>query len=233
MAIIYRIVNGTNGHFYVGSTINAVARFREHRWHLKKGTHHCQRLQRAWNKYGADSFEFEIIEQADDSERLAIEDRWLAEHFGKPHCYNTGPAAAAAFLGRKHGPEARAKVSKAQKDKRHRLGHTNSPEHRAKISAANRGKKRSPEHIEKIRQRMIGTSYAKGRVVTDEMRAAMGRRVAEITTGLEFITVAAAAEHFGLIRPNLIRTLRMGGLLKRGPKAGLHFRYTDTLPLPE
>jgi group I intron endonuclease len=59
---IYEVVNNTNGKKYVGSTINPPnARWREHKWKLNKGTHHSYKLQKAWNKYGQDTFSFKTI----------------------------------------------------------------------------------------------------------------------------------------------------------------------------
>jgi group I intron endonuclease len=226
MLALYRIVNVTNGKFYVGSSIVVKTRLRTHRRDLRNGSHHCSYLQRAWNKYGEESFKFEIIEYFDDKVLLIeAEDRWLSVHQGQSHCYNTGRTAKASFLGRTHADETKAKVSAAQKGKQHRLGHTNSPEHRARQSAGMKGIKKSPEHCEKIRQRMIGTSYAKGRIVSEEVRDLFRRPVNELTTGKQFRSVGDAAEHFGLQRANVNRTLRNGGILKRGPNAGLHFQY--------
>lgn len=202
-----------------------VARFRTHRRELRAQKHHCQRLQRAWLKYGENCFRFTVVRNCSSaSEMHDVENVWLAKHFGKPHCYNTGVRAGAAFLGREHSESAKAALSAAHKGMKHRLGHTNDETHRARQSASMRGIKKSPEHIEKIRQRMMGQQYAKGRVVTDAERAARGRPVKELTTGQEFISVAAASEHFGLVRANLVRTLRGDGVIKRGPNKGLHFR---------
>lgn len=136
------------------------------------------------------------------------------------------------FLGKSHTAAAKAALSKAHKGKRHRLGHTNSPEHRQRISVAMKGKKKSPEHVEKIRQRMFGTAYAKGKVVSAEQRALTAKPVREITTGMEFPSVRAAADHFGLERPNLVRALRRDGLIKRGPHRGLHFQHLEKHALP-
>jgi len=226
MFAVYKITNIKNGHFYVGSSIVPRIRFQTHKRELRTGIHHCQPLQRAWDKYGEDSFSFDAIEETDCKDTLlALEAEWLNEHYGKSHCYNTGTTPGAAFLGRTHTDAAKEKVSAAQKGKQHRLGHKNSPEHRARISAAMKGKKKSPEHAEKIRQRMIGTSYAKGRIVSEEVRDLFRRPVNELTTGKQFGSILEAAEHFGLQRANVNRTLRNGGILKRGPNAGLHFQY--------
>lgn len=226
MSVIYKIRNIVNGHFYVGSSVSVRVRFQYHRRHLRNGTHHCGHLQNAWNKHGEDCFKFEIVEEVPLAENLLdVEGRWLSEHHGKPYCYNIASCPIAPFKGMKHGASAKAKLSDVHKGKQHRLGHTNSPEHRARISAAMKGKKKSPQHVEKIRQRMIGTAYAKGHTVSAEVRALTAKRVAEITSGTEFASVAAAAAHYGIERPNLIRTLRNGGTVKRGPHAGLRFEY--------
>lgn len=233
MMAVYTITNLDNGKFYVGSSINVRTRFWTHRRELRNGIHHCEPLQRAWDKYGEDRFKFEVIEEFTSPQDMHdAENRWLAEHYGQPHCYNTGTRAGAAFFGRTHSDSAKAAVSAAHKGKKMRLGQKNSPEHRQKISAAMKGKPKSPEHAEKIRQRMIGTSYAKGRVVSDEERAARGKAVIELTSGKEFPTIVLAATHFGLERANVIRALRRDRPLKRGPHAGLHFRYLAP-PLPQ
>lgn len=231
MQAIYKITNTANDNFYVGSSVNVKARFSAHRRDLRCGDHHCVPLQKAWDKYGAECFEFAVIEEMPSAIDLhAAENRWLKEHYGKSYCYNTGTNAGAAFLGKSHGNDAKRKVSEAQKGKRHRLGHTNSPDHRDRISSAMKGKKKSPEHVEKIRQRMMGTSYAKGRVATNEMRARHEKPVVEVTSGMVFPSVKAAAAFFELDRPNVSRALRNNAPLKRGAKAGLYFQYA--LPKP-
>lgn len=230
MTAVYKIENLANGKFYIGSSVDVRIRFCTHRRELRTGTHHCQPLQRTWAKYGEHCFKFEIVENvASRDELFSAENRWLDVHYGRPHCYNTGTRAGAAFMGRKHADDAKQKVSQAQKGKQHRLGHTNSPKHRQRISAAMKGKEKSPEHVEKIRQRMLGTSYAKGRIVTDEMRARFERPVLEVASGLTFPSVKAAAQHFGLDRPNVSRALKSATPLKRGPRKGLHFRFVEQL----
>jgi len=62
---IYKIKNIKNNEYYIGSTINLVRRWSQHKSRLKYNTHHSIILQRAWNKYGKDSFIFEIIEECD------------------------------------------------------------------------------------------------------------------------------------------------------------------------
>lgn len=99
--VIYKIRNVVNNKFYVGSTTDTRERFRNHRKMLRGRRHHCPHLQAAWNKYGEDCFIFEIVETLEDVEVLqGAESRWLAEHFGKDHCYNAGSAPEAPMRGR-------------------------------------------------------------------------------------------------------------------------------------
>lgn len=97
---IYKIVNTSNGKFYVGSTTNTRERFRTHRNKLRTNRHHCAHLQAAWNKYGESVFVFHVIETVPDGESLqAAEDKWLEEHVGKSNCYNVGIKSGAPWRG--------------------------------------------------------------------------------------------------------------------------------------
>ena len=66
IAGIYKIVNKINGKYYVGSSNDIVStggRWWEHRHKLKRNIHNNHHLQRAWNKYGENNFEWIIIAQ--------------------------------------------------------------------------------------------------------------------------------------------------------------------------
>lgn len=52
---IYQIKNLETENIYIGSSINISRRISAHKYLLKKGTHHCTFLQRAWNKYGEEN----------------------------------------------------------------------------------------------------------------------------------------------------------------------------------
>jgi len=153
-AVIYKIRNVTNQKFYVGSTTNKRERFRSHRSRLRRGAHHCPHLQAAWGKYGEECFVFEVVEVVDCADSLwEAEERWLSEHFGKPHCYNAGRSPDAPMRGRigELSPNFGVPVSSEQKQaisetlKRFyaedpanhpRLGALHTPETREKISLA-------------------------------------------------------------------------------------------------
>lgn len=59
---IYIIRNSINGKFYIGSSKNCRVRKLKHFNELRKNKHHSIHLQRAFNKYSEDNFEFIIIE---------------------------------------------------------------------------------------------------------------------------------------------------------------------------
>jgi group I intron endonuclease len=60
---IYQIINIINNHSYIGSSKNIYKRWKTHLRALKNNKHHSIYLQRAYNKYGIDSFNLIIIEQ--------------------------------------------------------------------------------------------------------------------------------------------------------------------------
>src|SRR6266852_1262590 len=60
---IYKIFCTRSGSFYIGSSKHIHARWRAHRKALNQGLSPCKRLQRAWNKYGEEAFEFIVLEK--------------------------------------------------------------------------------------------------------------------------------------------------------------------------
>lgn len=63
MPYIYAIKNLINDKMYVGSTKSIKRRKYHHFYQLKKGIHHSCHLQKAYDKYGKNSFIFYIIEE--------------------------------------------------------------------------------------------------------------------------------------------------------------------------
>ena len=80
MAYIYRIINKVNGKFYIGSTKDISKRWYQHCFALNNNTHYNTHLQNAWNKYGEENFEFEILEECDDNKQFEIEQEYLYKY---------------------------------------------------------------------------------------------------------------------------------------------------------
>jgi group I intron endonuclease len=156
---IYKIVNANNGKVYVGSAVNIIVRWRNHKAALNAGKHTNAKLQRAWNKYGSDAFAFSMIEEVlDHSQIIAREQHWIDElSAAGRNGYNICPTAGSA-LGLKRSEETRKKQSIAA------TGRKMSPESVRATRAANVGRKQSQEEIERRRQAVVG------RTLSDEHR---------------------------------------------------------------
>ena len=240
MAVIYQITNMVNGKYYIGSAESFARREWQHKYDLKKDTHKNPRLQAAWNKYGADAFVFEVIEEiAQGVSQLQIEDTYLMQHVGRPECYNINANAELSRLGMVMSEESRAKLSANRKGKaaggsHYRFGKTVSPAVRAKIGAKQKGVPKAPgrkvsdEGRAKIKANIeAGRSHKHwtGRKHTEETKAKMSKRILEITSNTEFSSLSEALTHYGLKMPTLRRALLTDKPLRKGPHKGLWFRY--------
>jgi len=112
---VYQIVNTVNGKRYVGSAKCFRDRWSKHRRDLGKGVHHSQYLQRAWNKYGADKFDFEVVLVCSPADAVFYEQRMMDVHKSANHrCgYNIAPAAGSQ-LGLKHSQKSREQMSRVR-----------------------------------------------------------------------------------------------------------------------
>lgn len=73
---IYQILNLVNGHCYIGSSNNIKKRWITHKRQLKINKHHSIYLQRAWNKYGSESFKLIILQETNELELFHFEEIW-------------------------------------------------------------------------------------------------------------------------------------------------------------
>jgi group I intron endonuclease len=74
---VYNIQNITNGHCYVGSSVNIEGRIRQHSKGLETGTHPSAYFQRAYDKYGEDNFEYDILKVCGRDELLLHEQHYM------------------------------------------------------------------------------------------------------------------------------------------------------------
>lgn len=81
---IYEIKNNITQKVYIGSTTTTFnKRFNQHLHLLRKNKHHCNYLQNAWNKYGENSFTFNILEKMNNSSMediIAMEQIYIDYH---------------------------------------------------------------------------------------------------------------------------------------------------------
>ncbi len=187
---IYSITNKVNGKRYIGSSKNIQIRWRNHKKLLKRGAHFSKHLQASWNKYGEESFIFEVICTVWDVEKLIeIEQTFLDLYraadnkFG----YNSGDCAENPMRGKKHTDESRKKMSEALKgkycgEKSHWFGKHQSDESKQKNREAHLGKEVSSDTRKKISERTKGENNPMfGKKHTEESK----RKNAKSNTGLQ------------------------------------------------
>jgi len=139
MGAIYTIKNVINGKAYAGQTVSACAtRWSQHRSALNNGIHQNNYLQNAWNKYGAENFQFiaNIENIADDY--LNLFERLLIVYYRYTvGCYNLDSG------GNKNkylSPETVEKMSESRMgSKNHMYGKHHPKEVRERLSEAHKG----------------------------------------------------------------------------------------------
>jgi group I intron endonuclease len=73
---VYAIKCKTNNKYYIGSTMDLDRRFKTHKQHLEKGCHNCRILQRDYDEYGLDEFEFIVLERNIDEDLLTAYEKY-------------------------------------------------------------------------------------------------------------------------------------------------------------
>lgn len=172
---VYAIVNMVSEKMYIGSSVHVKRRLSNHRTALRRGTHYLVHLQRAWSKYGEESFVFMVVEECEPEQCVAKEQEWLDAVC--PHTpevgYNRSPTASSC-LGFRHTEETKEKM---------RLSKTGVPMPdwvKAKIGEALRGSTKTAQHRANIwinRQGWKHSDESKARISASLVAAsAEGRR---------------------------------------------------------
>lgn len=180
---VYAIVNIADGKntTYIGSTGQKFGiRLGEHRRKLAKRIHENKRLERAWYKYGEESFRFVILETVDiPSEIAGREQFWLDFTMNHLPVYNFGTIARLPRLGAKSSEEHKRKQSLALRGRK-AAGHPQSEESRKKLSTARIGMVFSEEHRRHISEAKLGKKMCPASI--EKMRASqLGHPVSEET----------------------------------------------------
>lgn len=155
---IYRISNLHTGDCYIGQASNLQKRRHNHLSDLRKQQHGNQRLQRAWNKYGASAFLYAVIEICPIESLTEREDHWMnwCRERGI-ELYNMCPAAG-SVLGLKHSKESRDKHSENAKR------YMSNPNTRARLRESSKRQWLNPEF------RIFRSQSAKKQMSDPEMR---------------------------------------------------------------
>lgn len=110
---IYFIVHRKSKRAYVGQSIDIIKRWTYHRSALNSNTHHCKYLQRLWNKYGQDNFQFRIVRYCDAHDLDRYEEYYYKKLLSTQRLVNCRPPGQAR--GWKHSSQTKLKMSKSAK----------------------------------------------------------------------------------------------------------------------
>ena len=192
---------------YIGSACDLYTRFHVHLSKLRSGIHHSSKLQHSWNKHGAETFVFTVVEFVEDRSLLERrEQHWIDETNSAETGYNMQPKAENASgyklteetkrkislkaMGRVLSPERRAQISMSrigtkrndatkQKLRIASTGRSHSAETRMKLQALATGRKQSPETIEKRVSKLRGKKLSAERIAKSAASRVGGKRSAE------------------------------------------------------
>ncbi len=187
---IYQIQNMINNKVYIGSTKYFYGRFKRHENDLLSNKHDNSHLQRAWNKYGEDNFEFNVIEIVDNEDDLLSREQYWIDNFNssnRDYGYNILPFAGRTS-GAKRTESTKMKLSIAKigdknpmyqkevsQETRERISESliNMPEDKKnemlrkrgeKLSESLKGRKLSDESKQKMRERKLGRKLSEEQI---------------------------------------------------------------------
>lgn len=125
MFCTYKITCSGNNKIYYGSSKSFRNRKTRHLYYLRHNEHINKHLQNAFNKYGEDSFEFELLEEFDNRDSmLDAEQKLIDSSYGES--FNKSKSSKSpqlfgeknGFFGKKHTQETKDKISAVHKGKR-------------------------------------------------------------------------------------------------------------------
>lgn len=210
---VYAIKNRVNGKTYVGSSMNIYGRWSVHLSMLRNGKHDSAVLQRAWNKYGEDAFEWSVLEFCEPEVVYQREMDWIGQLRSgvNDNGYNIRRLVH-SNSGLHHTDETKAKLSAIKK------GTKQSRESVERRAAMLRGRKLSDEVLRRRKTR-------KGVLHSDDVRQKVARNrstisdetIAEIKLLLEQgeLTQIEIAERFG-IHQGTVSRIKAGKLVRMG-----------------
>lgn len=133
-------ITAPNGKGYIGSSVNVRKRWNTHRYHLRRGEHGNKHLQNSFDKYGEESFRFEVLLICDAENILFYEQRFIDRFDPEFNVYRT----AGSPRNYKHTPEAIERIRQASINSHKFMPKEQANARDEKIRASKLGRKREP-----------------------------------------------------------------------------------------
>jgi group I intron endonuclease len=112
---VYIILNTINGYVYSGSTTDVQKRIWHHQSILRRGKHINPNLQKDWDKYGEDAFEFNVVCYCGNKNRLSYEQELIDKYTAMGCSYNMYPKAGSP-LGSHHSEKTKEKQAQIKRE---------------------------------------------------------------------------------------------------------------------
>jgi len=120
---IYKIINSSNGKFYIGSSVDFLSRKNRHLSDLRSGNHCNSHLQKAYDKYSENSFNFEILEIINTPNILIYREQFYLDLL-KPYDEHVGyniSKIAGSWLGNHHSESTKKILSEKNTGYKHTM----------------------------------------------------------------------------------------------------------------
>jgi len=215
---IYKITNLQNKKVYIGSSADVTSRRATHFRDLKNNKHVNKHLQRAYNKYGKDNFEWEILEHIKDLDDLLKREQYYIDEYSacnRDKGYNI-LTIAGSTLGRKLSAEAKLKMSISKKGRvlsdetKKKLstahkGNTHTEETKNKMSMLRKGKKFGPMS-EETKKKISG--HANCRLQLGKKRPDISKIILNISTGEVFNSIKDASVKYNIFLGSICKVCK-------------------------
>lgn len=142
---IYKITCLANNKVYIGQSTKVNKRLSSHFASLRRGAHHNEHLQKAYNKYGEDNFVIEVLAECSKSELDNLEKQFIAAYKSTNHKYGFNMMDGGQGDERHFTPYVKLKMSNSLR------GRKFTDEHKRRISEGNKGRVISQEAIDKCK----------------------------------------------------------------------------------
>lgn len=175
---VYKISNSKSGRYYIGYSVNIEKRFKTHKYKLSNNCHDNIFLQRAYNAYGEECFNYEILHQCKtEEEAKEVELSYLQDLSIRDTIYNLNFNNSGGDL-LSHHPDKdviREKIKDSQKET---LSKMTSEERKIKYGKFGEkngmyGKTHTEEVRKKISELKKGNTYCKGIKLSEEVKQKM------------------------------------------------------------